>query len=237
MKKIICVLSAVILLLSVYSFSSFAAATEIIDNADIEMTVNADGTVDVTEKWTVTYLSATDVFYRNIDIYSASNGMTLMQKYDEITDVSVKIDDFAVPPESAGINSFTFEKADDGLSYEIAISCLSAQVTREYVISYTVTGAVKKSGDKAVFAFMVLGDEFAYTSNNVAVTVNFPVGVTDISTAVEYDAIIDDNCIVFQNVSLINSVLMFRLIFQYLIRVCLVHILHLQRVSVLLHLQ
>ena len=84
MKKIICVCAVLILILSVYTFAVSAASSEIIDKADIEMVVNTDGTVNVTEKWTVTYLNASDVFYRNIDIYSSGNGMTLLQKYDEI---------------------------------------------------------------------------------------------------------------------------------------------------------
>lgn len=199
MKKIICFFSILILLMSAFSFSGYAAATEIIDKADIEMIVNKDGTVNVTEKWTVTYVNASDVFYRNIDIYSSSNGMSLLQKYDEITDVAVRIDGFAVPPESAGINAFTFGKSSDGLSYEIAVSCPSAQITREYIISYTITGAVKKSGNNAVFAFMLLGDKFAYTSNNITANVIFPKEATDVSTTVEYDVIIDANWVTFES--------------------------------------
>ncbi len=197
MKKIICILSVVMLFMSVFSFTGVAAATEIIDKADIEMVVNTDGTVNVTEKWTVTYVSASDVFYRNIDIYSSKNGMSLLQKYDEITDVAVKIDGTAVPPESAGINAFTFSEEADGLSYEIAISCPSAQVTRDYEITYTILGGVKKSGDNAVFAFMVLGDKFAYTSNNVSVTVKFPDGAENIATSVNDDSEILNNYVMF----------------------------------------
>ncbi len=197
MKKTICILSVIILVLSAFSLTGFAAATEIIDKADIEMVVNTDGTVNVTEKWTVTYVSSSDVFYRNIDIYSSKNGMTLLQKYDEITDVAVKIDGSSVPPESAGINAFTFSEAADGLSYEIAISCPSAQITREYEITYTVTGAVKKSGNDAVFAFMVLGDKFAYTSNNVSVSVVFPDGAENITASVNDNAEILNNYVMF----------------------------------------
>lgn len=197
MKKTICISAVLMLLLSVFTFAVSAASSEIIDNADIEMVVNTDGTVNVTEKWTVTYLNASDLFYRNIDIYSSGNGMTLLQKYDEITDVAVRIDGASVPTEAAGINTFTWGKDADSLSYEIAVNCPSAQTTREYEISYTVTGAVKESGSDAVFSFMVLGDKFAYTSNNVSVSVVFPDGSENISIPADSDAKIINNYVTF----------------------------------------
>lgn len=197
MKRIICVCAVLMLILSVYTFAVSAASSEIIDKADIEMVVNTDGTVNVTEKWTVTYLNASDVFYRNIDIYSSGNGMTLLQKYDEIKDVAVRIDGSSVPPESAGINTFTWGKDADSLSYEIAVNCPSAQTTREYEISYTVTGAVKESGSDAVFSFMVIGDKFAYTSNNVSVSVVFPDDAENVTSSVTDNAEILNNYVMF----------------------------------------
>ena len=47
---------------SVFSINAFAASSEIIDSAVIDAVVNTDGTVSVTEKWTVSYISASDFF-------------------------------------------------------------------------------------------------------------------------------------------------------------------------------
>ncbi len=179
MKKIAVSLFLVLTLaVSVFCIGASAASSEFIDSADITATVNEDGTVTVTEKWQVTYIGASDYFYRNIDIYSADNGMTLIQKYGEVKDVSVMIDGKSAP-EAEGINTFFFAKAENGKSYVISINCPSAQTTREYQITYTLTDALKKDGKDAVFAYMVIGKEFLYTSNNVQVTVRLPETVKD----------------------------------------------------------
>lgn len=185
-------LAVIFMLVAVLAFSltgiqAFAASSEIIDSAVIDAVVNADGTVNVTETWTVSYISSSDYFYRNIDIYSADGAAALIEKYDDIADVAVKIDGRVAEKDSL-INTFTFGKAENGRSYVIAVNCPSAQVTREYEISYTLIGAVKKQGGDAVFAHMFFGKEFIYTSNNASVTVTFPDGTAEtfVSTRV-YD--------------------------------------------------
>lgn len=171
MKKIFAFLSvAVLLIASVFCINTKAAVAEIIDSADITVNLNTDGTVDVTEKWIVSYVSSADYFYRDIDIYSSDNTMTLLQKFDSVSDVSVKIN--GTEASTSGVNSFAVTA--DEKSCEIAIYCPSAQVIRQYEISYTLEGALKKTKGNAVFDFMVIGKEFRYTSNNVTVTVNLP---------------------------------------------------------------
>lgn len=199
MKKSFCCVIILMLLVSVFSFTSSAAVTEIIDKADITMHVNADGTVNVTEKWTVSYISSADTFYRNIDIYSSANGMTLMQKYGEVTDVAVSIDGNVIPFAESGVNTYSFQKKDDGLSYEIIVNCPSAQITREYEITYTLTEAVKEADENAVFAYMLLGNTFLYTSNNVTATVVFPDGTENIAVPQGSEGVVDGNTVTFSS--------------------------------------
>lgn len=199
MKKTFCCIISVLLFVSVFAFASSAASTEIIDKADITININNDGSVNVTEKWIVSYVSAAETFYRNIDIYSSKNGMSLVQKYDEVTDVAVSIDGVVVPFAESGINTYSVTCNDDEQNYEIVINCPSAQTTREYEITYTLTEAVKKSGDNAVFAYMVLGNTFRYTSNNVTATVVFPEGTEDIAVPDGSFGVIESNKVTFES--------------------------------------
>lgn len=200
MKKVILSFILVLMLVfSVFTVTVSAIPSDTIEKADFNAYLNADGTVNVTEKWTVSYINAGNYFYRNIDVYGNENSMTLLQKYDEIKDVNVKIDGNIAPEAANDINTYSFEKSSDGKSYEIKINCPSAQTTREYEISYTVTGALKKKSGNAVFSFVFIGDTFMSTSNNVTATVHFPDGTEKITVAEESSGIVDNNRVIFSS--------------------------------------
>lgn len=197
-KAIFSIFLIAMLISSVFCMHGSAESAEIIDSAVVDAVLNADGTVNVTEKWTVSYITSSDNFYRNIDIYSADNNMALIQKFDEVKDVSVKIDGVEAAESPSGVNTFTFMQTADKKSYEIRIKCPSAQTTREYEISYTMTGAIKKSSGDAVFSYMLLGNEFLYTCNNVEVTVHFPENAEKIKAPKDNDAVINGNTVKFE---------------------------------------
>lgn len=200
MKKVILSLILVFMFVfSIFTVTVSAIPSDTVEKADFDAFLNTDGTVNVTEKWTVSYLTAANYFYRNIDIYGNENSMTLLQKYDEIKDVNVKIDGNIAAESADGINTYSFEKSADGKSYEIKINCPSAQTTREYEISYTVTGALKKKSGNAVFSFVFIGDTFMSTSNNVSATVHFPDGTEKITVSEESSGIIENNSAVFSS--------------------------------------
>ena len=180
-KAILSIAVVIVLLVSVFCVSASALSTEVIDSVVVDIELNDDCTVNVTEKWVVSYIGASDNFYRNIDIYGSGNSMELVQKYGEIKDVSVRIDGNEIPESPSGVNTFSFKKTADGKSYEIDINCPTAQTSREYEISYSLTDAIKKNGSDAVFGYMVLGEAFRYTSNNITVNVHFPQNAEDIS--------------------------------------------------------
>lgn len=194
MKKVI--LSVILVLMLIYSAFTVtvsAVPTDTVEKAEFSAYLNVDGTVDIVEKWTVSYINAGNYFYRNIDIYGNGNSMTMLQKYDEIKDVAVKIDGENVSESADRINTYSFAQSADGKSYEIKINCPSAQMTREYEISYTVTGALKKKSGDAVFSYVFIGDTFMSTSNNVTATVYFPDGAEDISASEENSGVAEEN--------------------------------------------
>lgn len=198
MKKLI--LSFVfIFAITVSLFLVSASAFEIV-TTDIDIVLDKSGDAFVTEKWTVAYTDAENLFNRHFDIYSAENTLSLVQKYGEITDVKVKVDGKELA-QADGKNAYTFRTDEVGgdLCYVVAVNYPSANVSRTYEISYTLTDAVKKNGRNAVFAYMVIGEKFDYTSNNVTVNVIFPDGVkaSDISINDDYEGEIKDNKAVF----------------------------------------
>lgn len=178
MKRILFALMASLLALTALFVPVSAESTETISSVDIDAVLNTDGTVSVTETWTVDYLGASDGFTRNLDLYTgSSDGMTLLQKYDEIKDVSVAIDGKPAPESATEMNAYIFQKSDDGSCYMIAVNSPSAQVTKTYTIGYTITGALKKKSGDANFSFMFIGDTLPYTCNNVTITVTPPEGI------------------------------------------------------------
>lgn len=198
MKKVVLSLILVLVLVfSLFNVTVCAIPSDTVEKADFNAYLIADGTVNVTEKWTVSYINAGNYFYRNIDIYSNGNSMTLLQKYDEIKDVTVKIDGKNIPESADGINTYSFAKTADGKSYEIKINCPSAQMTREYEISYTIDGALKKKSGNAVFSYVFIGDTFMSTSNNVSATVHFPDGTEKITVPEGSGGIVDKNSATF----------------------------------------
>ena len=68
-KAIFSIFLIAMLISSVFCMHGSAESAEIIDSAVVDAVLNADGTVNVTEKWTVSYITSSDNFYRNIDIY------------------------------------------------------------------------------------------------------------------------------------------------------------------------
>lgn len=198
MKKVILSFILVLMLVaSVFTVTVCAIPSDTVEKAEFNAYLNADGTVNVTEKWTVSYINAGNYFYRNIDIYGKENSMTLLQKYDEIKDVTVKIDGRNVPESADGINTYSFAETADGKSYEIKINCPSAQMTREYEISYILNGALKKKSGNAVFAFVFIGDTFMSTSNNVSATIHFPDGTEKIAVPEGIGGSVDKNIATF----------------------------------------
>lgn len=173
----------VMLLVSVLSVNVSAAADFAIASAHFDAVINSDGTVSVTELWTVEYSGTGDGFTRWIDLYDSknSNEMSTLEKFDSITDISVKIDGVAIENAQSGANTFRYGESTDGKSLNIEINSPSALVTKEYTISYTISGAVKQNGSNAEFAYVFIGKSFQSVSNNVSATVYFPEGVSDIS--------------------------------------------------------
>lgn len=201
MKRVFSCILACLLLTAFCIFNVAAASTEAVASVHFDAYINTDGTVDVTETWNVEYSGTGEGFTRWIDIYDSSNSNNLsdLQKFDEITNVAVKINGVQISESSNGVDSFKSGKSSDGKSFDIVINSPSAVTTKEYTISYTVTGAVKKQGNDVRFAFVFIGNAFRYTCNNVTASVYAPQEVAGENIVVngETEALISENAVQF----------------------------------------
>ena len=201
MKKFSAIIfTAVILFVSVFCMNASAMGEFAVAGVSFDAVVNADGTVAVTETWDVEYSETGDGFTRLIDIYDGknSNNMATIEKFESIDDVAVAINGKPVSASKTGNDSFRTGTSSDGSSFSIEIDSPSAAETKQYVITYTLSGAVKKNGSDAEFAYVFLGEAFEFVSNNVSATVTLPDGTAagDISAS-DASALTDGNTVSF----------------------------------------
>lgn len=199
-KKLISVICVCSLLFAMMALSVGAAESMLITGVQIDAVVNTDGTVSVTETWTVEPAADDRGFERQIDLYDGSglNEMTLLQKFDEVKDVKVKIDGVAAEESPSGNNTYTAKQAADARSFDIDISSPTVNTEKVYTIEYTLVGAVKQNAGKAVFSYRVIGKTFRLTSNNVVVNVVLPSGI-DLSDVLTDGEIKDENTVSFHS--------------------------------------
>lgn len=190
MKRIVAAFGVVFILLTSVLFVNVSAVGDItVSSAHFDAQVNTDGTVDVTEKWSIEYMETGDGFTRWIDLYDSknSNSMTALEKFDSINNVKVSVNGKELSESQSGNNTFRKGQAADGSSFNVKVDSPSADEVKEYVITYTLDGAVKKNGKNAEFAYVFLGETFEFVSNNVTATVILP------ENAVNGNIVIDEN--------------------------------------------
>ena len=201
MKKFAAIIfTVVILIISVFCLNASAMGEFAVASVHFDAVVNADGTVAVTETWDIEYSETGDGFIRSIDLYNSknSNNMATIEKFESIDDVAVSINGKPVSSTKTGNDSFRIGTSSDGRSFNIEIDSPSAAETKEYVVTYTLSGAVKKNGSNAEFAYVFLGESFEFVSNNVSATVTFPDGTTTEDIIVADDtALVDKNAVDF----------------------------------------
>lgn len=176
MKKVAsCILVCMLMMMSLLCIGVSAASSEAVASVHFDLYPDTDGTLNVTETWNIEYSGTGEGFTRWID--SASGGLSELQAYDSISDINVKINGDAISENTTEVNYYNYGNSADGKSFNIVIVSPSAAETKEYTISYTVNGVLKKQGSDVRCAYMLIGNTFQYTSNNVTATVYIPDGI------------------------------------------------------------
>ena len=163
-----------------------------IPNADFIAVVNSDGTVDITETWTVSYDSGEFTrFYKDW----LQDGLKEDESFQiDLSSLKVFIDgvECEYTDDTNGRPDFHYYAAKNNDGYTVNCYLKSKNVTRTYVINYTVYNAVKhvQSDDFYVFSFRYIGANFSKARENTKVKVFAPQGA---KAAVLYASDASDN--------------------------------------------
>ena len=163
-KRFFSVIFAVLLIIPT-SITAFAQTPPAFNKVDATVRVGTDGSLYITEEWDVTFFGsdAQKTFTRSIEL-PTSKDLKSVEKYDSVENISVISDSkfYYDPNESSTMksDSMTSYSGSDGSGSSLKVTRVSkncnivfTKTTDEndhhFIISYTVTGAVKKDSGKA----------------------------------------------------------------------------------------
>ena len=166
-----------ITLLATVIFSNVSNADSSLDlkNLDFQVTVNSDGSMEVTETWDIRIYD-TNTLYKDFILDK--------NKYSSISDVKVREITDGIEKEFTQINKEMYHVTKDcyyGLQikknkFEIAwgVGLDNKSDTREYEISYTVNDAIGKYNDYAELYWQFVGEDFEVDADEITGTIILP---------------------------------------------------------------
>lgn len=170
MKRIFLIFITILWVLMLSTVTSGASASHTVDKVDIVADLRSDGSVLVTEEWTVTVPEACDeCFIRDIVIVDDN-----FERITAVTDMSVSLDGNTCTEgmgESLEYGEYFYEKTDGTYS---VMWYIPEAGTHTFSIRYIQTGAVKLYNGKAYFYFRAVNDDSSMICRNMTVTVNAP---------------------------------------------------------------
>lgn len=152
-----------------------------LNNLDFEVQINADGSMDVTEKWDID-IEETNTLYKSFKTDSS--------KYAGIKDVFVKettsgrernftkTENWAYHVEKNRYYGTENEDGDFEIGWGVGLD--NSRATRKYEISYTVEDAITKYNDYAELYWQFIGEEFEIDCDKITGTIYLPSDVSDI---------------------------------------------------------
>ena len=161
MKKVIFPIITA-LIAALLGFSAFADTPPAYDKVNAIINVGKDGRLSVTEEWDITFFTSDSekTFTRYIDMPESSD-LKSVEKY-------ASIDSITVISDGQAINDFDIKKGEKDCA--ITINKATEDKSVHYVITYDISGAVKKDGGKARICFRIFGSQTG-TLNNVSISV------------------------------------------------------------------
>lgn len=163
-KTLFFILTAIIFLLpksTLHADNNF-----VVDNFNSKVAIQADGTVRVLETISITIADSMHGIYRDIPFaYQKSDGS---REYTEITINSV----------SNGVNSLDYEEIRNSNNLRIKIGNPNLLVSgkQQYIIAYTVSGAIKLFDNHDELYWNVTGNEWPFQIKSVNALVSLPTG-------------------------------------------------------------
>lgn len=181
MKKIlkrtilfICIFIGIILL----SNNSNASGGLELRNLNYDVTLNDDGSADVTETWRIS-IEDTNTLFKTFEVDSS--------KYKEITNVKVTEVKSSENLEFTPINQYKYH-VDKNCYYaliykgkfEIAWGAHAEDITKTYRISYKIIDVVKNYNDCAEFYWQFIGTDSEIPADYIEGTIKLPYSVENI---------------------------------------------------------
>ena len=177
-KKILLVLVFAIFALIFFNTTVYAGDLKL-KNLNYDVSLNSDGTANVTETWRI-YIEDTNTLFKTFNINSS--------KYSGITDVSVcEISNNSqrnfsrIYQEKYHVDKDCFYALENSSGkFEIAWGAHAEDVTRTYNISYTIVDAIKNYSDCSEFYWQFIGTDSEIPATKVTGTIKLPTSVIDI---------------------------------------------------------
>ena len=170
MKRVILIFTTILCMMMLLSVTSGASASYTVDKVDIVADLGSDGSVLITEEWTVTVPEdCNECFIRDIVVVDDN-----FERFSAVADMSVSLDGNSCTEamgESLETGEYFFEKTDNIYS---VIWYIPEAGTHTFSIRYIQTGAVKLYNDKAYFYFRAVNEDSNTVCRNMTVSVNTP---------------------------------------------------------------
>lgn len=150
--------------------TAFAASEYSVDKVDFTAELRSDGSVLITEVWTVTFSGKADGFSREIRV--PENNFEL---FKDIGDISVSVDGNGCSEVSDSLavsGTYSVERTEN--SYIINWNMPSENETRTFSLRYVQTGIVKLYNNEAYFFSTVVNEDNNLLCRNVTVKVKTP---------------------------------------------------------------
>lgn len=177
LNKIIIAILAFCSIIIISNISNASGGLRLKD-LNYDVTLNEDGTADVTETWKIS-IEDTNTLFKTFEIDSS--------KYKEITDVKVAEVKSSGNVDFKKINQYKYH-VDKNCYYalvykgkfEIAWGAHAEDVTRTYKISYKIIDAVKNYNDCSEFYWQFISTDSEIPANKVTGTIRIPNAVENV---------------------------------------------------------
>ena len=138
--------------------------------AHFDAVLNADGSADITETWTVRYSGEFSRFYKDITYQNTE------EKFSDVEILGVKINGNACEPtdDTAGRPDYHYNLSS-GTGTRTLTAYLHTTGTTEYEFRYRLKDAVKQvDEDYYIFSYRYIGANFEQSVSDISVTVTAP---------------------------------------------------------------
>lgn len=171
---IIIVFAFTIILLNTKSY----AGSQKLKNLKYDVQLNMDGTVDVTEEWTIR-VSDTNTLFKTFDLDRTKYGGIIDVEVTDITDETPKkfynTEIYSYYVEKGGFYALEMNNKKFEIAWGVSIN--SAE-TRKYEIKYKLKEVIKKYEDCSEFYWQFVGKENGIPASKVEGTIKLPKEVT-----------------------------------------------------------